>query len=136
MDDKGAQVQVGALRVRASFADMRKRTRSEKRAAERGHVRQYEPAEAQLPKSESPGMELDIRGQRVDEAIEILDRYINAAYNAGLPFGRIIHGKGTGRLRQAVRGYLREHLLVSKVTQGQQGEGGAGVTVIHMVPIT
>ena len=136
LDDKGAQVQVGALRVRASFADMRKRTRSEKRAAERGHVRKYEPAEAQLPKSESPGMELDIRGKRVDEAIEILDRYINAAYNAGLPFGRIIHGKGTGRLRQAVRGYLSEHLLVSKVTQGQQQEGGAGVTIIHMAPIT
>ena len=136
LDDKGAQVQVGALRVRASFADMRKRTRSEKRAAERGHVRKYEPAETQLPKTESPGMELDIRGKRVDEAIEILDRYINAAYNAGLPFGRIIHGKGTGRLRQAVRGYLSEHLLVSKVTQGQQQEGGAGVTVIHMVPIT
>ena len=136
LDDKGAQVQVGALRVRASFPDMRKRTRSEKRAAERGHVRQYAPAETQLPKSESPGIELDIRGKRVDEAIEILDRYINAAYNAGLPFGRIIHGKGTGRLRQAVRGYLREHLLVSKVTQGQHGEGGAGVTVIHMAPIT
>ena len=136
LDDKGAQVQVGALRVRARFGDMRKRTRSEKRAAERGHVRQFEPAEPQLPKTESPGMELDIRGKRVDEAIEILDRYINAAYNAGLPFGRIIHGKGTGRLRQAVRGYLGEHLLVSKVTQGQQQEGGAGVTVIHMAPIT
>ena len=136
LDDKAAQVQVGALRVKARFSDMRKRTRSEKRAAERGHARQYEPAEAQLPKSESPGMELDIRGKRVDEALDILDRYINAAYNAGLPFGRIIHGKGTGRLRQAVRGYLSEHLLVSKVTQGQQQEGGAGVTVIHMVPIT
>ncbi|MCY3833086.1 MAG: endonuclease MutS2 [Chloroflexi bacterium] len=136
LDDKAAQVQVGALRVRARFSDMRKRTRSERRAAERGHVRQYEPSEPQLPKSESPGMELDIRGQRVDDALEILDRYINAAYNAGLPFGRIIHGKGTGRLRQAVRGYLSEHLLVSKVTQGQQQEGGAGVTVIHMAPIT
>jgi len=136
LDDKEAQVQVGALRVRARFRDMRRRTRSEKRAAERGHVRRFEPAEAQLPKSESPGMELDIRGQRVDDALEILDRYINAAYNAGLPFGRIIHGKGTGRLRQAVRGYLSEHLLVSKVTQGQQQEGGAGVTVIHMAPIT
>ena len=134
--DKEAQVQVGALRVRARFRDMRRRTRSEKRAAERGHVRKFEPAEAQLPKSESPGMELDIRGQRVDDALEILDRYINAAYNAGLPFGRIIHGKGTGRLRHAVRLYLREHLLVSKVTQGQQQEGGAGVTVIHMAPIT
>ena len=136
LDDKAAQVQVGALRVRAQFSDMRQRKRSEKRAAERGHARKYEPAEAQLPKSESPGMELDIRGKRVDEALDILDRYINAAYNAGLPFGRIIHGKGTGRLRQAVRGYLSEHLLVSKVTQGQQQEGGAGVTVIHMVPIT
>ena len=136
LDDKAAQVQVGALRVRAGFRDMRKRTRSERRAAERGHVRQYEPSEAQLPKSESPGMELDIRGQRVDDALEILDRYVNAAYNAGLPFGRIIHGKGTGRLRQAVRGYLSEHLLVSKVTQGRQQEGGAGVTVIHMTPIT
>ena len=136
LDDKAAQVQVGALRVRAQFSDMRRRSRSEKRAAERGHVRQYEPVETQLPKSESPGMELDIRGKRVDEALEILDRYINAAYNAGLPFGRIIHGKGTGRLRQAVRGYLSEHLLVSKVTQGQQQEGGAGVTVIHMAPIT
>ena len=136
LDEKAAQVQVGSLRVRARFKDMRKRTRSEKRAAERGHVRQYEPAEAQLPKSESPGMELDIRGKRVDEALEILDRYINAAYNAGLPFGRIIHGKGTGRLRLAVRGYLSEHILVSKVTQGRQQEGGAGVTVIHMVPIT
>ena len=136
LDDKAAQVQVGALRVRASFSDMRRRTRSERREAERGHARRYEPADAQLPKTESPGMELDIRGKRVDEALEILDRYINAAYNAGLPFGRIIHGKGTGRLRQAVRGYLSEHLLVSKVTQGQQQEGGAGVTVIHMVPIT
>jgi DNA mismatch repair protein MutS2 len=136
LDEKAAQVQVGALRVRARFNDMRKRTRSEKRAAERGRVRQYEPADAQLPKSESPGIELDIRGKRVDEALEILDRYLNAAYNAGLPFGRIIHGKGTGRLRQAVRGYLNEHMLVSKVTQGRQQEGGAGVTVIHMVPIT
>ena len=84
----------------------------------------------------SPGMELDIRGQRVEEALEILDRYINAAYNSGLPFGRIVHGKGTGRLRQAVRMYLNDHALISKVTQGLQNEGGAGVTVIHMVPIT
>ncbi len=134
LDAKEAQVQVGGLRVRAKYGDMRKRARSELRAAERGHVRQYAPAEAQLPKSESPGMELDIRGKRVDEALEILDRYVNAAYNAGLPFGRIIHGKGTGRLRLAARGYLGEHLLVSKVTGAAESEGGAGVTVIHMVP--
>ncbi len=136
LDDKAAQVQVGALRVRAKSSDMRKRNRSEKRAQERGHARQYEPPAPQLPEAKSPGMELDIRGQRVDDALEILDRYVNAAYNAGLPFGRIIHGKGTGRLRQAVRAQMRDHVLVSKVTQGLPKEGGAGVTVIHMVPFS
>ena len=136
LDAKAAQVQVGSLRVRASYSDMRRRNRSERRAAERGHVRQYEPADMPPPQAKSPGMELDIRGQRVDEALDTLDRYINAAYSAGLPFGRIVHGKGTGRLRQAVRMYLRDHSLVSKVTQALQNEGGAGVTVVHMVPIT
>ena len=136
LDGKGAQVQVGSLRVRAKYTDMRKRSRSELRAKERGHVREYQPIDTVPPPVESPGMELDIRGKRVEEALEILDRYIDAAYTSGLPFGRIIHGKGTGRLRQAVRLFLREHSLVSKVTQGQNNEGGAGVTVIHMVPIS
>ena len=61
---------------------------------------------------------------------------MDAAYTAGLPFGRIIHGKGTGALRKAVRDYVREHPLISKVTPGMPNEGGDGVTVIHMVPIT
>ena len=135
MDEKAAGVQVGSLRVRASYDDMRRRNRSERRAAERGHVRQYQPADPLPPPVESPGMELDIRGKRVDEALDIVDRYVDAAYTSGLPFGRIIHGKGTGRLRQAVRDFLSDHTLVSKVTQGQQNEGGAGVTVIHMAPI-
>jgi DNA mismatch repair protein MutS2 len=136
LDDKEAQVQVGSLRVRAKYKDMRKRTRSEKRAEQRGHVRDYEPSDPLPPQVASPGMELDLRGKRVEEAIEMLDYYVDAAYTSGLPFGRIIHGKGTGRLRQAVREFLRGHALISKVTQGQNNEGGAGVTVIHMVPIT
>ena len=135
LDDKEAQVQVGVLRVRAKYRDMRRRNRSERRAEARGHVREYEPPETLPPPVESPGMELDIRGKRVEEALEILDRYVDAAYTAGLPFGRIVHGKGTGRLRQAVRQHLRHHSLVSKVTQGGNNEGGAGVTVIHMAPI-
>ena len=136
LDDKGAQVQVGSLRVRAKFSDMRKRSRNEIRAKERGHVREYQPMNTVPQAVKSPGMELDIRGKRVEEALEILDRYVDAAYTSGLPFGRIIHGKGTGRLRQAVRQFLGDHSLVSKVTQGKNNEGGAGVTVVHMVPIT
>lgn len=136
LDDKEAQVQVGSLRVRAKYNDIRKRTRSEKRSKKRGHVREYEPSDTLPPIVQSPGMELDLRGQRVEEAIEMLDRYVDAAYTSGLPFGRIIHGKGTGRLRHAVREYLTDHTLISKVTQGQANEGGSGVTVVHMVPIT
>ncbi len=136
LDDKEAQVQVGSLRVRAKYRDMRKRSKSERREEQRGHVRQYEPRDTEIPQVTSPGLELDLRGQRVDSALENLDRYIDSAYTVGLPFGRIIHGKGTGRLRQAVREFLSEHPLISKVTRATQNEGGEGVTIIHMVPIS
>lgn len=135
LDEREAQVQVGSLRVRARFNDMRQRTRSEKRAAKRGHKRDYQASDPVPPQVESPGLELDLRGKRVEEAIEQLDRYIDAAYTSGLPFGRVIHGKGTGRLRQAVREYLGTHPLISKVTGANPNEGGSGVTVIHMVPL-
>ncbi|MGB1286086.1 MAG: Smr/MutS family protein, partial [Aggregatilineales bacterium] len=139
MDDKEAQVQVGTLRVRAKYSDMRKRTRSERRESERekrttmhrGRSKSTTP-----PTVASPGLELDLRGQRVEEALEQLDRYIDAAYLSGLPFGRIIHGKGTGKLRQAVQEYLRHHSLVSKSATAHPNEGGSGVTVVHMVPVS
>lgn len=136
IDGKEAQVQVGNLRVRAKLGDLRKRNRSERRADKRGHKRDYEPVDKLPPPVESPGFELDLRGQRVEEAIEKLDRYIDTAYLAGLPFARIIHGKGTGRLREAIREYLGTHRLISKATMADDKEGGAGVTIIHMVPLT
>jgi len=136
LDSKEALVQVGSLRVRARYNDMRKRTRSERRASQRGHKREYKPTEAAPPMPASPGMEIDLRGQRVEEAIEQLDRYIDAAYLSGLPFGRIIHGKGTGKLREAIRDYLQNHALVSKYTTAEANEGGAGVTIVHMAPLT
>ncbi len=138
LDDKEAQVQVGNLRVRAKYRDMRKRTRSEKRATERerGRKRSYAPSSDPRPKAESPGLELDLRGDRVETALEKLDRYVDAAYTAGLPFGRIIHGKGTGRLRTAVRDYLSSHPLIAKIEEGRPNEGGNGVTIIHLASIT
>lgn len=138
LDNKEAVVQVGNLKVRAKFSDIRKRTRSEARqekARGRHAPRPTRSDNTIIPSVASPGMELDLRGQRVDEALEKLDRYVDAAYTAGLPFGRIIHGKGTGKLRQSIRDYLQAHPLVSKVTEGLPNEGGAGVTIIHMVPL-
>lgn len=138
LDGKEVIVQVGTLRVRAKAHDVRRRNRSERRAAERSqrHAPATPPAETVPALAASPGLELDLRGERVEEALEKLDRYVNAAYMAGLPFGRIIHGKGTGKLREAVRDYLNANKLVSKVASGDAKEGGTGVTVIHMVPIT
>lgn len=137
MDDREAVVQVGNLRVRAKYNDMRKRNREERIAAEKEERRDRErrPVPVQTrPQIESPGLELDLRGNRVEEALEKLDRYIDAAYLSGLPFGRVIHGKGTGKLRQAVRDYVNHHALISKVTGAAPNEGGSGVTVIHIAP--
>jgi len=137
MDEREATVQVGNMRVRAKYGDMRKRNRSERREAERKRSKERKPAtRTEIPRAESPGLEIDLRGQRVEEALENLDRYIDAAYLAGLPFGRIIHGKGTGKLRQAVRDYVNHHALISKVTAAAPAEGGSGVTVIHIAPTT
>ena len=136
LDSNEAMVQVGSLRVRAKLHDLQKRTRSQKREMKRGHVRQYEQAEAvKIPDAKSPGLELDLRGQRVEGAIERLENYVDAAYTAGLPFARIIHGKGTGALRKAVREHVETHPLIAKVETAQANEGGDGVTIIHMASI-
>ncbi len=135
LDSTQAVVQVGSLRVRAALDELQRRTRSQKRAMQRGHVRRYEEnSEPIYQRGASPGLELDLRGQRVETAIEKLDAYVDAAYNAGLPFGRIIHGKGTGALRRAVRDHVQGHGLIAKVEQAAPNEGGDGVTIIHMVP--
>ena len=136
MDTDEALVQVGTLKVRANLNELSHRTRSEKREMKRGHVRQYEKSpDPVAPKGKSPGLELDLRGERVEEALKRLETYLDAVYTAGLPFARIIHGKGTGALRKAVRERVESHPLVSKVTEAHPNEGGSGVTVIHMVPL-
>ena len=80
----------------------------------------------------SPGMELDLRGQRADEALEVMERYLDAAYLSGLPFVRLIHGKGTGKLRQVVREALQNHPHVGSFEGGRAQEGGEGVTVAKL----
>ncbi|MBI5668523.1 MAG: endonuclease MutS2 [Chloroflexi bacterium] len=137
LDRDEAVVQVGTLRVRAGRDELAQRPPSQKRQMKRGHKREYEKSpDPIVPKGQSPGLELDLRGERVDEALKRLETYIDAAYMAGLPFARIIHGKGTGALKKAVRERVENHSLISKVSEAMPQEGGGGVTIIHMVPIT
>ena len=69
----------------------------------------------------------------MDEALEALENYLEAAYLADLPWSRIIHGKGTGALRQVVRDALRNHPIIGQFRTGEQGEGGDGVTVAYYI---
>jgi DNA mismatch repair protein MutS2 len=81
---------------------------------------------------ESPGLELDLRGRVSEDALLELDGYLDQAYLAGLPFVRIIHGKGSGVLRQVVREALNTHPLISSYKAGGEREGGDGVTVAKL----
>ena len=63
----------------------------------------------------------------------VIHRHLDAAFRARLPWARIIHGKGTGALRRAVRDFLADHPLVSAYEAGGDREGGEGVTVAKLV---
>ncbi len=76
--------------------------------------------------------EVRLRHLTVDEALLKLDKYLNDAFMAGLYQIKVIHGKGTGTLRQAVRQQLAKHSLVKFCRPGEYGEGGAGVTIVQL----
>ena len=75
---------------------------------------------------------LDLRGARVDEALEALAGYLDDAALAGLDKVLIIHGHGTGALRDAVRSAAGGHPLVKAVRAGQRNEGGDGASVLEL----
>lgn len=76
--------------------------------------------------------ELDLHGQAVDDALIVLDKYLDDAFLAGYQEVRIVHGRGTGTLRNGVQQYLRTHPHVAKYRLGEYGEGGIGVTVVTL----
>jgi DNA mismatch repair protein MutS2 len=85
-----------------------------------------------LQLSSSPGLELDLRGLMSEDALDRLESYLDKAWLAGMPFVRIIHGKGTGKLRQVVRQALKDHPHVRSFEEGGEKEGGEGVTVAKL----
>lgn len=122
--DGDVEVQLGSFRVRVP-------------------VREIEKEEAHAPADQSPFIplpgsdryvppEIEVRGWRVEEVLPVLEQYLNDAYLAGLPQVRIIHGKGTGVLRQVVRERLTASPLVKSFHTAAPREGGEGVTVAVM----
>lgn len=82
-----------------------------------------------MSKSASVSAEINLIGKTVDEAIALLDKYLDDAYIAHLPSVRIVHGKGTGALRSAVQSHLKTQSYVKSYHLGEFGEGDAGVTI-------
>jgi len=126
-EEAGVQVGLGRTRVPISQLELRSPIPPS--------IAGEEPEERSIRASPvtSPGTRLDLRGCTVDEALQRLDRHLDAAMRTGLPWVRIIHGKGTGALRRAVRGFLADHPLVSDYEAGGDREGGEGVTVAKLV---
>jgi len=76
--------------------------------------------------------EVHLRHLIVDEALLKLDKYLNDAFMAGLYRIKVVHGKGTGTLRQVAREQLAKHPLVKSYRPGDYGEGGNGVTIVEL----
>jgi DNA mismatch repair protein MutS2 len=137
LGEEEAEVRVGNLRVRSRRADLEllggppKESQREREESSQASSKEAAPTSV-VSRSSAPGMELDLRGKRVDEALEAVDRYLDSAYLSGLPYVRLIHGKGTGRLREAVRQELRGHPHVTTFESGLPNEGGDGVTVARL----
>jgi len=82
-----------------------------------------------LPDKAAPQPELHLIGRTTDEACDMVEQYLDDAFLAGLGRVRLVHGKGTGALRKAVRDLLSGHPLVDSFRDGEPSEGGSGATV-------
>jgi DNA mismatch repair protein MutS2 len=133
--DKAGQVevQVGAFKMRVPAGDVRlqRTARAEsaaREAANTGSMGRYAPTAPAAP----PPLEYDFRGWRAEAAIEEMDRRLGEAALAGMPFLRVIHGKGTGALRKAMRDFFKAHPLVKEVETAPLEQGGEGVTIVKL----
>jgi DNA mismatch repair protein MutS2 len=129
--DNEIEVQVGKMRLKTEFSNV-SRSKTEKPGGTMEVEAELYGRDNKALFHPSPGVELHLRGLRAEEAISKMERYIEDAFSAGLPFVRIVHGKGTGALRQLVRQALSESTLVSRWENAMDNEGGGGVTIAHL----
>lgn len=127
-DRKGdLQVQVGIMKISANIKNL-KLVESEEEKKSNYNIKS-------IIKSKSGSnvkSELDLRGKNIEEAIFEIDKFLDDAYIVGLKEVSLIHGKGTGVLRQGVQEYLRKHKFIKKFRDGEFNEGGLGVTIAQL----
>ena len=129
-DSKGFLfVQMGIMRSKIHISDLA--LLQEEAVITAPNMQKTSAGKIKMSKSSSVGIEINLLGKTVDEAIAELDKYLDDAYLAHIPSVRIVHGKGTGALRKGVHNYLRKVKYVSSFRLGEFGEGDAGVTIVE-----
>ncbi|NMB26766.1 MAG: endonuclease MutS2 [Tissierellia bacterium] len=118
-------VQVGIMKVNVHISTLR-RAKEEESGKTQTSTRKIIKSKAAVKN------EIDLRGKTLDEALLDLDKYIDDIYIAGLKEAYIIHGKGTGVLREGIKGYIKRHKHIKSFRIGKYGEGGDGVTVMEL----
>lgn len=127
-DNKGNLfIQCGIMRTKANIADL---VIVEEEEITSKALQRTGAGKIKMSKSFQVSPEINLLGQTVDEALSVLDKYLDDAYLAHLPNVRIVHGKGTGALRQGVHNYLKRVSYVDSFRLGEIGEGDAGVTIV------
>lgn len=124
LNDNEYNVQVGIMKVNVKADDLQKIGPSKEQS--------LQSKGSSLKRQSSTKSELDLRGVRVEEGLSRLDKYIDEALVSGYDNVRIIHGLGTGAMRQATQEYLKGHRHVKSQRPGGMGEGGLGVTVVEL----
>ncbi len=118
-------VQVGILKLNVNQEQLSP-SQDKEEIINRGRHRSF------LDKARTFSKEIDLRGQLVEDALYMVDRYLEDANLLGLDSVRIIHGKGTGALRAAIRRYLKDQHYIKSYRDGLREEGGHGVTVVEL----
>ncbi len=127
-DNKGNLfVQCGIMRTQVNVRDL---ALTEETTITTPTLQRTSTGKIKMSKSLSVSTEINLLGKTVDEAISSLDKYLDDAYIAHLSSVRVVHGKGTGALRNAVHNHLKRLKYVKEFRLGEYGEGDAGVTIV------
>ncbi len=121
-------VQCGILRTNVNVRDL---VRLEEPSVTAPNMKRTGTGKLRMSKSISVSPEINLLGKTVDEAIPLLDKYLDDAYLAHLKSVRVVHGKGTGALRNAVQQHLKRVKYIKSYRLGEYGEGDAGVTIVE-----
>ncbi len=127
-DNKGNLfVQCGIMRTQVNVRDL---ALTEEVTITTPTLQRTSAGKIKMSKSLSVSTEINLLGKTVDEALSVLDKYLDDAYIAHLSSVRVVHGKGTGALRSAVHNHLKRLKYVKEFRLGEYGEGDAGVTIV------